>query len=242
MKRLICCFLLVAVILSACVSLAESSGSSKLEQLNALVDEMWLVWNGSWKEANEKGILIPLQWSGLPFITWAGLAPDLEVAQDGSSTVIRISETLPEGWSIRTGKDIPIVYTDCLWNDAAGGWIPQAPFDLVCLSRDQTTDRIGISISYEAANQYLASSPVVEWISEEEGRIVGFNCYAWGTALSFDGGMYAYVNDPWYIYAEYDSQGKLKSWMDAMTECFYDAEDHLISGEEPEGYVIPVIH
>ena len=183
-----------------------------------------------------------MEWSDLPFITWAGLAPELEVVQGDQGTVIRLYEALPEGWVIRTGSGLPIVYTDCIWDDAAGGWIPQAPFDLVCLSRDPGTDRLSVSISYEAANQYLASSPIVEWGSADESHPFGFNCYAWGTILSFDGGMYAYVNDPWYIYAEYDSQGNLAYWMDAMTDCLYDAEDQLISGEEPEGYVIPVVH
>ena len=240
------CVLLLAALLAGLYTgvPAESREETKLARLDAEVNEMWEIWSGPWQEENpEGGILIPLDWTALPFVTRAGEAPPVDVLTEGETTVIRLAEELPEGWTVRTGtEEFPVDYTDCVWDEAAAGWIPQADFSQVCLIREPGAKRIGISIAYEKANGFLPSGPVLEWTSEDEDLPFAFACYSWGTVLSFQGGMYAYVRNNDSIYGEYDILGKLSAWYDMNTGCSYDAEDRLTSGEEPEGYRIPVRH
>ena len=73
-------------------------------------------------------------------------------------------------------------------------------------------------------------------------KYLGFNCYGWSTTHSFRGSMYEIASEKMSLYAECDSDGFLTVWYDGMTDCHYDLYDHLVEGEEPEGYAIQVVH
>ena len=145
---------------------------------------------------------------------------------------------------ISLGNGIPIEFTDCVPDETESAWVGQGAFDSVHLISDAAPDKPGIDIEYAKSNDFRASFPVLEWQNAVEDTIVGMNCYGWGTARSFDGGMYAVANGDGSsaCYAEYSSDGVLISYMDLVTECTYNAQDQLIYGTEPEGYVNPVVH
>ena len=90
---------------------------------------------------------------------------------------------------------------------------------------------------YARADGFLAGYPILSY-AEESGA--AFNCYGWGTARNFVGGMFAVVRGELIFYAEYDAEGVLSQYYNAATDCAYGRNGDLLSGAEPEGYVNPV--
>ena len=135
-----------------------------------------------------------------------------------------------------------VTYQACEPNGSGDGWTGQGDFDAVYLISDMAEDRIGISIAYQRTDDFRPSCPVLEWNREEEENVLGFSCYGWGTTRSFHGGMYGIGTDDRVFYAEYGPEGALIAWYDGITGCQYDVDDRLTDGEEPEGYIISVVH
>ena len=221
----------------------ESLFQRKLDSLRSRVDNMWPLWQDLLRNQADTGtVYLPRLWKDVPFHTWPDEAPELIVAGEENRTLLRFSESVPADWRVCTGADLPIVYTDCEWDEAAGAWVAQAAFESVFLISDMTEERVGISIEYPAANQYLASYPVLDWEGTCGDQVAGFNCYGWGNARSFEGGMTCQVLGESQWYAEYTANGLLSAYYALHLDCQYDAEDRLVAGTPPEGYVPPVIH
>ncbi len=216
---------------------------SPLENLRARADAMWDIWQESWATPAEQGkVYLPKLWKDLPFITWADEAPKIIVRQNKEGIRVFLEDPLPEGWILRAGAGIPIVYTDCEWDEASRSWTAKGSFDSVHLISEMTENRLGLSVSYWEADEFLPSFPVVEWVQESESGPSGFNCYGLGNVRYHQGGIYSFV-DPEHIFvAEYDAEGGMISYTDMQTDCSYSVEDQLLSGEEPAGYANPVIH
>ena len=218
--------------------------ASKLTGLEERTAEMWKQWTENIGPDFEAGrIFLPSVWGRLPFTAWPDEAPEIHVRETEKGCEIAIEEAVPEGWRVRVGKGLIVEYTDCLWNGTTEMWEAEDPdFEAVYLIRDADKDQIGISIRYARINQYAAEYPVLEWAGEFGEHQTGFSCYGWGTARRFDGAMYAVADEEKGIYAEYGADGILASYSDPYTGCAYDANDQLIAGEEPEGWVNPVVH
>ncbi len=216
---------------------------SPLENLRARADAMWEIWQESWASPAGQGkVYLPKTWKDLPFITWADEAPEIIVRREKEGIRVFLEDPLPDGWILRAGAGIPVVYTDCEWDEAGRSWTAKGSFDSVHLISEMAENRLGISISYWEADEFLPSFPVVEWVRESEAGPSGFNCYGLGNIRYHQGGIYSFV-DPEHIFvAEYDAEGGMTSYTDMLTDCTYSAEDQLISGEEPAGYQNPVIH
>ena len=217
--------------------------SGHLAALRLQVDQMWESWTKIRKENLEQGIfIVPHIYREVSFLTWPDEAPEIRVTENGNHAAIYVEDQDLDGWRICLGQGIPVVYTDCVWDEGLKAYTAEGPFDSVYLISDMGEERIGITICYERENGFLADYPQIEWVKEEEGGPIGFACYGWGTPRRFDGGMYIIINPEHIIVAEYSGTGALASYTDQMTECTYTNEDMLLYGEEPEGYVNPVIH
>ena len=238
MKKTVTWILILMMLLPA-GAVGEESLSGALRER---VDGMWEIWSGSWSRTFLDGeVYLPYQWKQIPFVTWADEAPTLRVEEEGE---VRISFSEPIGgdWRVCLGEGMPIEYRDCAYDPESGCWTGGGSFDGVYLISDMTETRIGISVAYQRTDEFRPSCPVLSWIREEEGAVLGMCCYGWGTTRGFQGGMYAVATDEAAFYGEYDGEGALCAWYDAMTGCRYDAKDRLEEGEEPEGYVSPVVH
>ena len=204
---------------------------------------MWEIWTGQWSRTFLDGeVFLPLLWKLIPFLTWADEAPTMRVQEKDGRVEVSFSEEITEAWHVCLGNGLPVVFSDCTPARERKTWTGEGDFDSVWLISDMTDQRIGISIAYQRTDEFRPSSPVLEWGREEDGEVLGFSCYGWGTTRSFQGGMYAIASDQMAFYAEYDAEGALKAWYDGLTGCQYNEYDELIEGEEPEGYVCPVVH
>ena len=231
------------LILTMLTPIAAFGDENAAAALRKRVDAMWDIWAGTWSRTFLDGeVLLPNQWKALPFVTWADEAPTLTIHEENGQTEIIFSEPLDEAWRVSLGKGSPVDYTDCRYDAQNGCWRGTGDFDAVYLISDMGKARIGISIAYQRTDDFRPSCPVLEWSREDENDVLGFNCYGWGTTRSFQGGMYAIASDQMAFYAEYDFEGKLTAWWDAMTGCQYDMYDQLVEGEEPPDYVSPVVH
>jgi len=217
----------------------------KLTALRQRVDQMWDIWSGSWLQTLARGsVYFPTIWKELPFVTWADEAPEIQVQEADNRVYVYLREALDAGWRICLGYDMPVVYTDCVWDEDSGAYVAGGEYDSVWLISDMENERIGISIRYRKEDGFLPSYPVLEWsVEDNETGMAGFGCYGWGTTRSFTGGMYIAVYQSSLAYsAEYDAEGALLNYTDLLTDCVYSNTDELISGTEPEGFVNPVIH
>ena len=217
---------------------AEDNRSAALRQR---VDAMWEIWEGEWGRTFLDGeVYLPTLWNKLPFVTWADEAPTLKLREEGEHAEITFSEFIGEEWRVCLGREIDEIVQECTYHPESGSWQGEAAFDCIYLISDPTEDRLGIFIAYHRTDDFRPSCPRVEWENAEE--TIGFNCYGWGTTRSFQGGMYGIVSEEMAFYAEYDAEGVLTAWYDGITGCQYDVHDQLVDGEEPEGYVSPVVH
>ncbi len=217
--------------------------SSKLATLCTRADEAWGIWADQWYGLFAEGkVYLPVLWKEIPFALWPDEAPEIAVKEADGKTWIYLQNEDMTGWRICLGNGIPIEYTECAYDASADAWTGEGAYEAVCLIRDATENAPGITIEYRKENGFLPSCPVLEWQGEIDGKAVGMNCYGWGTGRSFDGGMYAIGTEDSVFYAEYDMQGVMTEYQNALTECAYDRADQLITGEEPEGYVNPVFH
>ena len=241
MKKVL--MLMLTLTLTLLLPAAGALGENRSAALRERVDGMWDIWAGSWSRTFLDGeIYLPQQWNDYPFVTWADEAPMPRVREENGKAEITFGETIGEDWRVCLGKDLPVVYSDCIFDPEDGCWRGEGDFETVYLISDMTDTRIGISVAYQRADDFRPSCPVLEWGREDEEEVLGFNCYGWGTTRSFQGGMYAIVSAQEAYYAEYDHDGALTAWYDAVTGCKYDWLDHLIEGEEPEGYILKVVH
>ena len=239
MKKGIIWLLILAMLIPAAAFGEENTATVLRER----VDAMWDIWAGTWSRTFLNGeVLLPYQWRTLPFVTWADEAPTMKIREENGQAEIIFREPVSEAWRVSLGKGLPVVYTDCRYDSQNGCWRGTGEFDAVYLISDMTERRIGISVAYQRTDDFRPSYPVLEWNREEEDEVLGFNCYGWGTTRSFQGGMYAIASDQMAFYAEYDNEGKLTTWYDAMTGCQYDMYDQLVDGEEPADYKSPVVH
>lgn len=217
--------------------------ASKLQRIRSRMDDAWSQWETilDWTVKNEK-VCLPFLWKDIPFITWADEAPEISVHEEAGSASIYLYDEDLTGWTVMTGEGIPIQYHDCLWDRNTGAYLCSDPFDAVYLISDASDTRFSITIAYERSSDFLPSYPVIEWSQERKGTACGFSCYGWGTTRTFSGGMYNIVAGNLMIYGEYGSDGSLVSWNDLLNDTLYDADGKLLSGEEPEGYICPVVH
>ena len=225
------------------ITVGERFGS-KLQSLRERVDRMWGTLNGSWMKTLKDGkILIPNSWKQLAFATWPDEAPDILVQEDGQQVTVFLRDEDASGWRVCLGNEIPVVYTECVFDPETGGYTAEGDFESVWLISDAGEERIGISMEYRKDENFLPPYPVLEWEKETETEVIGFSCYGWGNTRSFSGAMYVvnYMNTS-VMAAEYAADGRLVNYTDLLTDCVYDADDRLISGTEPEGYQNPVIH
>ena len=215
----------------------------KLSALTRRATEFRSSWVDTWLPlVQQEKIDIPFVWRNLPFALWPDEAPEIRVLSSGASSVIYLSEPVPEDWRICTGKDIPVVYSPCDYDAALGAWVTQEPFESVFLIHDMTADSASLTIEYKSADSFRASYPVVEYVREQDGTASGFNSYGWGTSRSFDGGMFAIVAGETIVYAEYgpDQGGSLVNYFLPVIDCSFDPEGNLLSGAIPEDFINPV--
>ena len=214
----------------------------KLQKLRARIDSLWPIWKDGWEKAYLEGtVQLNVNFDFLPFASYPDEAPEIMVEEKNGTARICLSEPLDENWRICLACGNPVVFSPCEWDAAAGAYTGQADFDSVYLISDGGAERMSITIVYERRNQFLASYPIVEWIQPDVDDPIAFNCYGFGTARSFTGAMYAIVGPQGEWYAEFDAQHFLSTYTNLRTECVYDANGVLLSGEEPEGYVDPVV-
>lgn len=195
------------------------------------------------KKAETGSVYLPAIWSEFPFAAWPDEATEIRVRETENRVEIRLADEEIKGWKVCLGRGIPVVYTECTYDAERKIWTAKdiGEFDAVYLISEMEAERIGVTVAYERVNGFRAGYPIVEWAMEDGNSRIGFNCYGWGTARSFEGAMFAIATNELAVYAEYGPDGALISYSNLLTECSYDAEDHLISGEEPEGYRNPVI-
>ncbi len=215
---------------------------TKLSQLTARAAEMASAWHDVWAPKLADG-KVPLPHFGkeLPFLTWPDEAPELAVQEEAGTLWFSLSEPVSGEWVLCTGKDMPIVYTDCLYDAERDAWQAAGDFDSVWLMLPETPEHCSIAIQYSPEQEYLAQYPVVEWT--DAATDTAFNCYGWGTARAFEGGMFAMMlGEGLMFFAEYDRDHMLTGYTDAIHDLAWNAEDELISGELPEGFQNPVVH
>ena len=235
--------LIWVVILMLLLPAGAGQAENPADALRARVDAMWEIWAGAWSRSFLDGeVYLPAQWREIPFVTWADEAPTLRVTEKEGRAEIAFDGQMSGDWRVCLGEGMPGTYRDCAWDSDGKCWIGEGLFDAVYLISDMAEDRIGISVAYQRADDFRPSDPVLEWSREEEDNVLAFSCSGWGTTRTFRGGIYAIGTDTRVYYAEYDAEGALAAWYDGITGCSYDAEDRLMDGEEPEGYVSQVVH
>lgn len=231
-------WILIILLLIPAVSL---SAESKSDLLRERADNMWDTWAGTWSRTFLDGeVYLPRMWKKIPFVTWADEAPEIHLKEENGKVEITLDEILSDDWRICLSSGIPMTTWDCIYDPGQDCWRGEGEFDTVCLISEMSEDRLGVRVYYDRKDDFRPSCPVVEWSRDED--FLAMNCYGWGTTREFQGGMYAIASNDMIFYAEYDKEGVLSSWYDMMTGCQYDKKDQLVSGEEPEGYVSPVVH
>ncbi len=215
---------------------------ARLPKLAARAGEMAALWHESWAPKLAEGkVPLPCYAKALPFLTWPDEAPELIVREENGTSWFYLSEPLAEEWSLCTGKDIPIVYTEAAYDAERGAWHADTGFDAVWLRLPETPEHCSVAIQYSPEQGWLPQYPVVEWTDENSNT--AFNCYGWGTARAFEGGMFAMMfGDDLMFFAEYDRDYALTGYTDAIHDAAWNARDELISGELPEGMENPVVH
>ena len=216
--------------------------SSRLPRLRTRLDQLWPTWKGTWLRLFQEGqVALCAHFDSIPFVAFPDEAPEIMVEESETSARIYLSEPLPEAWHISLASGIPVELTPCEWDDRLGAFTGPAGFDSVYLVSDQESERMSITLVYERAHQFRPSWPIVEWIEPDAENPLAFNCYGFGDPRSFTGGMYAIVGPDAAWYAEYDANHALSNYMNLFTECMYAPDGNLLSGEEPEDYVCPVM-
>ncbi len=203
---------------------------SHLLRLRDRVDGFWPVWQDTWLPAYLDGSLyLRLRFELLPFVTFPDEAPEIAVEEKDGTARVYLSEPLPEDWQVSFASGLPVTLTDAVRDGDA--WTGPAGFDSVYLVSPQAEERMSITVVYQRSDAFLPSYPIVEWEKDAQDPLA-FNCYGFGTARSFAGGMYAIVGGGEAWYAEYGLDGSLTDYMDLNSECVYDREQHLVSGDE----------
>ena len=208
---------------------------AKLASLRCRVDRMWPVWENIWLPAFRAGeVFLRIRLENMPFITFPDEAPEIIVEERDGRTLVRLSEELPEDWTVFFSGGIPVTLTPAVYDEAAGAWTGDAGILGVFLVSPQAERRMKVTVMYWRMNQFLPAWPVVEYAEEGETGF-GFNCYGSGTARSFQGGMYGLFGDHARWFASYDVTGALTGYTDETSGCAYSLEGTLLSGTEPEG-------
>ena len=227
----------------------ESAELTVLAALNAqaaALEEKLVELSAVWQDTvhpllAEGKVYLPLNWKEIPFVIDPEEAPEITVTEEDGQVTIQMEGLLPDGWKVAMGAGLPVQMTDCAYDAEAECWQGSGTFDSIYLTREmEGGDKL--NIEYAKANAFKASYP--EWshqVVTEEATEAGA-CYGWGTAEAFQGGMYALVMNDLGYYATYAADSSLDNYMDAMTGRTYDATDKLMDGEEPEGFVNPVVH
>lgn len=223
------------------VSVADRFGP-KLEKLRSRIDALWPIWEEDWQKAFLEGkVYLNICFDWLPFASYPDEAPELIVEEENGWARIYLSEPLDENWKLSLASGSPVTLNPCEWDDDRGAYTGPAGFDSVYLVSAQTETRLSITVVYEREDHFLASYPILEWVEPDTDEPVAFNCYGFGTAREFKGAMYAIVGPQQAWYAEYGQDHGLSAYTDAINECVYDANGTLLSGEEPENFINPVI-
>ena len=149
---------------------------------------------------------------------------------------------MPDGWRIEIGAGEPVETIPCGYDAEAGCWIGSGSFETVYLVRDGQKDGFEIRIPYSRQNAYLAEYPIVQYVHQTDTETHAFACHGWGTPRNYQGSIYGVVFDDRSFYAEYGLDHHLSCYYDGVTGCAYEVGGRLLEGEEPEGYVNPVIH
>lgn len=207
--------------------------ASHLARLRARVDSFWSVWNDGWLPAFRDGkVYLRIQARSLPFLTYPDEAPEIAVEEEDGTARLYVSETVPEDWQVFFASGLPVEMADTVRDESGRVFTGEAGFDSVYLVSPQSAERMSVTIVYQRADAFRASCPIVEWIEPVEEDPYAFNCYGFGTVRTFGGAMYAIVGGGAAWYAEYDIEGALLSCTDLYTECVYDINGNLISGDE----------
>ena len=218
----------------------ESRFGALLPRLRARADAMWTVWQDWLKVYREEGtVYLRLRFRDLPFVTYPDEAPEIAVEEEDGTARVRLAEALPEGWELSFAKGIPVELTNAEWDEAAQAYTGPAGFDSVYLVSPQTAERLSVTVVYERKELFRANYPIVEWIEQDAEEPFAFNCYGFGTARSFTGGMFAIVGNGAAWYADYDIQGVLNTVTDMINELAFDNTGKPIQGDVPEDYVPP---
>ncbi len=213
---------------------------AKLSDLRTGVDDMRRVMD-EWVDAYRGGqVIIPMFFADLPFIVYPDEAPQIRVTESDDQAAVYLSEPVPEGWTVLLSEGIPVTQRPCEWDEARACFTGTGSFDSVCLYNDGGDSGISITVTYKRDNGFIADYPVIEWVEPGAEDPIGIACYGFGTARSFEGGIWAIVGPNGAFYAEYNSERVLETYWNLITECDYDRFGNLISGEEPDGYVNPV--
>ena len=220
----------------------EGPFGAKLTQLRARADKMWPVWQEQWLDAFLKGeVWLRANFRDLPFVLFPDEAPEMTVREDGDTALIRFSEPLPAGWSVSTATGMPVSLTSCAQGQDASQYTASPGFDSVYLVSPQEAERVSVTIVYQRSDGFLASYPIAEWVQPDAEDPLAFNCYGFGTARSFGGGMYAIVGNGAAWYAEYDARGALSGYTDMVTGYAWDKDQKPTADTVPEGFTPPVV-
>lgn len=216
--------------------------TDRLSMLRNRANETWTLWKEEWVPLSmtEGKVYLPEHMRYFPFLIFPDEAPEIFVRESEGTVRVYLSDADCAGWRVCLGGGVPVEYTDCVWDETGKAWTGSGDYDAVYLISDMTENAPSISICYQKENGFRASYPVLEWMGEMDGSLLAMNCYGWGTARSFDGGMYCFVMNEHTWYAEYAADRTLVSWWNEF-DSIYDAEGNLLSGQEPEGYVNPVV-
>ena len=215
---------------------------SKLQRLRTRADSMWPVWNDAWGRAFQEGTVdARVRFDDLPFAAFPDEAPEIFVEESDGTARVWLEEPLPEEWILSFATGIPAELEACVLDAEKGAYVGKAGFDRVYLTSSAGAWPVSITIAYERSEQFLPSWPVIEWVEDGTEGPVAFNCYGFGTARHFDGGMFAVVKPGAAWYMEYGADHALASMNDLMTECLYSPEGELISGEQREEFAFPFV-
>lgn len=222
---------------------AQQALNASLDAIDARILRMTEAWQEEYLPSLRKGFFyLPSFWTDLPFTFYPDEAPKIGVTEDAGGVRIHLDGALPDGWQIDLGIGMPVEKTPCHYDSQNGCWVGSGTFDAVYLTRDKTDDNWEIVIAYNGQNGYAAEYPVLSYVDESDAETAAFACYGWGTARNYQGSMYALVYNEQSYYAEYGLDHYLKNYTDGATGCVYEIYGKLMEGEEPEGFVNPVIH
>ncbi len=222
---------------------AQEALNGSLAAMEARLVRMAAVWEEDYLPSLLGGAFyIPPFWTDLPFTLYPDEAPAITVTEEADAVRIRLEGALPDGWQFFLGTGYPVDMAPCTFRPEDGCWTGSGSFDGVYLVREGVPDGFRLSVAYSRQTGFAAEYPVLEYADESGPETVAFACYGWGTIRNFLGSMYVLVRGEQSYYAEYGLNHYLTGYTDGVTGCLYGICEELLEGEEPEGFVNPVVH